>query len=551
MPSNHRVLVIGLDSATFDLLLPWVKEGRLPTLAALLRDGAWGELQSTIPPHTAPAWSTFMTGKNPGKHGIFGLMKLSPDRQHLQLVSSRDRKAQDLWQIISENGKRVIVLNVPVTYPVRPVNGILISGFMTPPSASDIVYPKTEAEKLRAEVGGAFGPNVEGAEILEKDRYESLWNSLNYDLEARAEIAVHLLRREWDFFMIEFQGTDEVQHKFWQFTDPSHPLFDRAKQSKYGPAIMRYYEKVDEVLARILSKINLEDTTVIVVSDHGARSAHKWVSLNNLFWKKGLLNFNNDPWTRLRLLLFKIGITPISLYGLILKLHLTGLIKSIGSEETRSTLRPLFISLKDLDWSRTKLYSLGGWGQIYINESNLSQSERLDFPKKIIDLLLELKDEETGQSIFSKENIHLREEIYHGQFLDDAPDLTALPDSPYTGYADYEFGFNRIVRNVVGVGGTHAMNGILCMAGALTKKRELNQNTSLLDLAPTILYLLGLGIPEDMDGTVIARGIKDDYLASNPPLQASTRRDEPESLNPYTPEEEEQLQRRLKDLGYL
>ena len=436
-----------------------------------------------------------------------------------------------------------------MTYPVRAVNGILISGFMTPPSASEIIYPETEAEKLRSEIGG-FGPNVERAGILEKDRYQSLLNSLDYALEVEAKTALHLLGREWDFFMIEFQGTDELQHKFWQFTDPTHPLFDSAKQLKYGTAIMRYYEKVDQVLAQVLSKINLEDTTVIVVSDHGARSAHKWVSLNNLFWKRGLLHFNNDLWTQLRLLLFKIGITPTSLYSLILKLHLTGLVKSIRTEATRSTLRPFFISLKDLDWSRTMVYSLGGWGQIYVNGSNLSQSDRFDLRKKIIDLLLELEDEATGQPIFSSENIHLKEEIYRGQFLEDAPDLIALPNPPYTGYADYEFGFNRIARNVVGVGGTHAMNGILCMVGALAKKGEL-KNASLVDIAPTILYLLGLDIPVDMDGTILTHGINEKYLASIQPVYRGKTKDTAQGAYGYTEEQEERMKEHLKSLGYL
>lgn len=544
--SKRKVLVIGLDSATFDLLKPWMTDGCLPVLSTLVRDGASGELRSTLPPHTAPAWSSFMTGKNPGKHGVFGLMKLSPDHDRLELVSATDRKAKDLWEIMSDFGKSVVVLSVPITYPVRPVNGILVSGFMTPPSAEDSVYPLSVKDELRQAVG-------ESKPMVEKDLDRSLLDSLFRNLEADARTASYFLKRQkWDFFMFVIQGTDEIQHRFWHLMDPRHPQHDPMKAAKYGGAILEYYERVDRILGQILTETDTQETTLVVLSDHGARPLHNWISLNNIFWRNGLLVFKKDLATRMKLLLFRIGVAPINLYRTVLKLHLTDLRRSIQKEETRATLRPLFISLRDVDWSSTRVYSLGGWGQIYINRNVVTVGDYEKVRNSIIELLLATKDPNTGESIFNRENIHFREEVYHGPFLDEAPDVIALPNPPYQGYPDYEFGFNSVVMEGVGISGTHAMNGIILMKGPTIKVGASLGNPLIADVAPTILYLMGLEIPEDMDGKVITDAIQESHLASNPPRYKNrTAQITTAVSHGYSAQEEERIRKVLRDLGYL
>ncbi len=156
-----RVIVIGLDGATFDLILPWVKEGCLPTFKRLMEEGVWGELKSTIPPLTGPAWSLFMTGKNQGKHGIFDFMVRNPEGYDWITINATFRKGRSFWNFLEEEGRRAIVFNVPVTYPPEHGKGAMVSGFLTPPGAEDFIFPPELGKKLEKEVG-VFHPHYPG-----------------------------------------------------------------------------------------------------------------------------------------------------------------------------------------------------------------------------------------------------------------------------------------------------------------------------------------------------------------------------------------------------
>ncbi len=150
---NFRVLVIGLDGGTFDLILPWVQKGHLPVFKKLMQEGVWGELQSTTPPLTGPAWSSFITGKNPGKHGIYDFMRRNPEGYNWITFNATQRSGISFWRLLGDHGKKVIVFNVPGTYPPEKVNGVLISGYLTPPKASDFVFPAELKRELEKEIG--------------------------------------------------------------------------------------------------------------------------------------------------------------------------------------------------------------------------------------------------------------------------------------------------------------------------------------------------------------------------------------------------------------
>src|SRR4030042_6947088 len=138
---NARVIVMGLDGATFDLILPWVEQGYLPTFKRLMKEGAWGELESTTPPLTGPAWSSFITGKNPGRHGIYDFVKRNPQGYQWQTINATHRDGMSLWRLLSDHGRKVVVFNVPVTYPPEAVNGVMISGDLPPRKAPDFIFP--------------------------------------------------------------------------------------------------------------------------------------------------------------------------------------------------------------------------------------------------------------------------------------------------------------------------------------------------------------------------------------------------------------------------
>jgi predicted AlkP superfamily phosphohydrolase/phosphomutase len=492
-----------------------------------------------------------MTGKNPGKHGVFGFMKLSDKEKNLRLTSSTDRKAQDLWEIMSAYGKKVAVIRVPVTYPTRVVNGILVSGFMTPPNVEDYIYPISLRKEIEQEIGELTPPRSKAP--VKGDLEASIIEDLKSSLERLGRgLPNMLVNHDWDFFMVVFQGTDEVQHRFWHLTDPKHPKFDRTQFAKHGDVILHYYQAVDKIISSMLEMVNLTETTVVILSDHGARALHKWVSLNNIFWRNRLLAFKRDPWTRLKLMLFRVGVTPVTLYRVVWKLNLAGVRNAIRNEETRSSLRWLMLSLKDLDWSATKVYALGGWGQIYLNRSGIQPGEYEDVRRRATDILIAALDPTSGQRIFDSNNVMRREQVYQGSYLSDAPDLIALPDPPYQGYADYEFGFNSPVASSIGISGTHSMNGILILRGPAIKADVKMSTASIMDVAPTILYLMGLPIPNDMDGKVLSDAIRKEHVATRAPAYSDEKgRISQEPSFSYSAEEEERLKKSLKDLGYL
>ena len=132
MKNVRKVICIGLDGATFDLIRPWLSKGKLPNIGRIIKDGVWGELESVIPPVSAPAWTSFMTGKNPGKHGIFGFKKEKQGTYEELFVNRKLIKSETLWKCLSDVGKKVIVINVPLTYPPEEINGYLMSGMDTP-----------------------------------------------------------------------------------------------------------------------------------------------------------------------------------------------------------------------------------------------------------------------------------------------------------------------------------------------------------------------------------------------------------------------------------
>src|SRR5512135_727140 len=187
-----KVFCIGLDGATFDLIRPWAESGQLPTFKKIMDGGAWSELRSTVPPVTASAWSSFMTGKNPGAHGLFDFMQRRRDSYDLAPVSVLDRDGKAVWDLIGEAGKKVIVMNVPVTWPPQPVNGLLITGMLTPRGAENYTYPRELADELRSHIGEYI---VYSDEVYSKGRGDIFMQALKYSAEQRTRAAEYLMQK--------------------------------------------------------------------------------------------------------------------------------------------------------------------------------------------------------------------------------------------------------------------------------------------------------------------------------------------------------------------
>ena len=220
--SSPRLVIIGLDGGTFDLILPWIKAEKLPSIAKVINASSYGRLSSTHPPSTFPAWTTFMTGKNPGKHGIYDFTQHKKNAYGIQFINSTFRRGKTLWQILSECGKRVGVLGLPATYPPEPINGFIICGFDSPVTTgidSSFTYPKELYRELKKQLGPYTITDFQEIRI-EEGWHEQALTKIVQTLDRKAAYAEYLLKKEpWDCFMVLFGESDTVSHHFWMFHD--------------------------------------------------------------------------------------------------------------------------------------------------------------------------------------------------------------------------------------------------------------------------------------------------------------------------------------------
>ncbi len=146
---SPKILVIGLDSATFDVIQPLINQSKLPNLQKLMANGIWGELQSTYPPITPAAWTTFMTGKNPGKHGIFHFVKRKPNSYDVRFCTAKDIHEQTLLDLFAQHGWKVGSVNMPMTYPPLETNGYVVAGVPVPPTGAHAPHPAAPPRRSR------------------------------------------------------------------------------------------------------------------------------------------------------------------------------------------------------------------------------------------------------------------------------------------------------------------------------------------------------------------------------------------------------------------
>jgi predicted AlkP superfamily phosphohydrolase/phosphomutase len=551
-----RVLVIGLDGVPLDLIKPWAQEGKLPTLKSIMDEGVVGPLRSTVPPISAPAWSSFMTGKNPGKTGIYDFLYRRNGSYGFSPNDAHRRDGKSIWNILSAEGKRVGVLNVPMSYPVEPVNGFMISGWMTPYMARDFVYPPHLLDELETEVGPyRIYPN---ATFSEKHK-ESFLEACNQLLDLRTRTALYLMQREpWDFFMVVFFDTDRILHQMWHYLDRDHPWRSSDDAKDKSEPVWRYFQRLDRSIGQLIQQAD-DDTLVMIMSDHGMGPAHNMIVLNNWLLDIGLLQLKDSPLTKLKHRSFKWGFTLRNVHSIVDRLGLAKHAEYKALYSVDAILKMLFLSFHDVDWSRSKAYSFGrSVGPIYINVKGREPQgivkpgrEYDEVRDGITSLAEELTDPRTGRNLVGC--VLRREEIYSGPYLDQAPDLILLPrhdTDKFFGLSD--FGSNQMVQQIYRYSGMHLDHGLLLMMGSQIERGAKLDNANIIDLSPTILYAMGLPIPQDMDGRPLAEAFAGDDAPGVPLLStvptSSPQRSEEAS---YTAEESREIEGRLKQMGYL
>lgn len=561
MPTDkqRRVMIIGLDGASLDLICPWAEAGILPTFQQLMERGAWGPLRSIIPPITPTAWSSFLTGMNPGKHGLYDFTGHKNDSYDTYLVNASHRDGPSLWRLLSQAGQRVVVYNVPITYPPEQVNGVMVSGLLTPAGAKDATWPPELQQELEQAIPG-FNFSPPGMYSRGQDiEFVRSVQALN---QATHRVMRYLMERQpWDFLISVFMGTDIMSHFMWKHMETGGALARESDREVLANAIRDCYRDVDAVLAELIQQAG-EDTYVIVMSDHGFGKMDGYMSVNSWLIERGYLRFKRNPISLMRTMLYRIGFTPLNIYGLLLKLGLADTMRNTARKNiglVGKIIKNVFLSFRDVDWSRTRAYSHGYAGPIFVNLKGrepqgivMPGAEHEALLAEIVTDLKRLREPGTGLPFVGE--IYPGRRIYSGTYVERAPDLVFFPrDWKYAGLGMVEFSSNRWLTPSPDRSGHHRMEGILFLSGPGIRPAQHIQDASILDIAPTVLALMGVPIPTKMDGHVLEEAFGDKLRQ-----QLSITYVEGEDLGQeqlpapdISAQDEEALRRRLRGLGYL
>jgi predicted AlkP superfamily phosphohydrolase/phosphomutase len=567
-----RLLIIGIDSACFDLINPWIAQGLLPNLAGLIRNGVSGKLRSVIPPMSPPAWTSFATGKNPGKHGIFDFTTRRSGTYELEFVNALWRKSDTIWKIMSDAGKRVCTVAVPVSWPPEKINGIMISGIDTPAASGGTAnrsgfWPPEIFEEITHAVGNyLISPNIG---VFETHRVERILCAAGETVSRKMETALYLYKKEpWDCFTVVVGESDAVSHRLWKYHDKNSPFSDEHSERYRGPdPVLQIYRKIDEYIGKICSLIS-EDTAVIIMSDHGhGGNLTKAVYPNRWLERQNILQFKTETKRKLLINKFFRQAKKTALKLLPPNLKKTILRKTDLGSRLESAIR-----FSAIDWSKTRAFfeETPYFPNIWINLKGREPQGIVttgkaynDIREYIAERLYRWTDPETGQPLVKK--VWKREEIYSGPFVEKAPDLI-IDWNTDRGYS-YLFRSSQHIKagqNPVSritsqemkqaKSGDHRDDGLFVAAGKTIRKNKEVKGAYLIDLSPTILYLLGLRIPSDMDGRVLTGIFEEEYLSSHSVEYDTDIRKDIDISEPgesYSDEEKNILASRLRELGYM
>jgi len=504
----------------------------MPALAGLMERGAWGTLRSTIPPLTLPAWSSFMTGRNPGAHGVFAFRRLAPGRYETAgLASAADLRAPTLWDIAGRAGKQVGVISVPPSYPLRPVNGFVVGCMLTPPGE-----PFTHPPELAQEIGD-YSIDLAAPRGLKRDAPDYRERGLPYlegllqQTRQRTAATLTLMRRAWDLLCVVYYAPDRIQHYFWPdlLGSDGDPDIRRALDANSAA--------LDEGIASLVAAAGPE-TNVILVSDHGfGTKPERAFHLNRWLAQHGFLH--ERPFWRLR----------------------RRLIRKLVS----SSRRGLYDAPdRMVDMARTRAWAQTlepGTAGIWVNVIGryplgcVPQGRAYETLRDDIVSGLEGTCDPGGRRVFTY--VRRREETYQGPYVAEAPDIVAVCD-PHFGVIYESVRRDLRARSLfgpfqeLGFTGTHDASGIYLFAGPGIRAAGQHGEYPIESVAPTALYLLGLPVPRSMEGRLFSSLMEPDFLRCHPPQVSDEIGDEAGSAAGWkSAEDEARIAAHLRSLGYV
>ncbi|MCL4303440.1 MAG: alkaline phosphatase family protein [Anaerolineae bacterium] len=552
-----KLLVLGLDGATFNIIKPMIANGELPNLAALMAEGTHGELTSTIPPITPAAWASFMTGTNPGQHGILNFLVYNPLKYNLEAktVSATSLAGLTFWDVMGKVGYRVAVITVPLTYPVWPINGYMVPGNPCPDEAKNNVYPAEFAAELSRPYTfpSWFWSTGTNDEFFHK----------GIEMDAsRTDLMARLIEeKQINAAVIVLGATDRAVHAFWRYHDPEFgATLGIPEEKDFSDAIRQTYRAEDENIGKLLKYVQ-DDTLVMVVSDHGGGpAAVKHFHVNAWLQELGLLRPKQGGGKAV------VGALQVSLSAVRRRLG-TRLVKQImGKLPTKVTeqARGLSKNVAQIDWLATQAFDFPMYPPIEGIELNVigRQPKGIVQPgqayEKLRDYILEqaelLTDPDTGERIIRR--AQRREEVYSGERMELMPDIVLFLNEKYMGGHEINLPLVTPVHKKVleRVNGQHQMEGVLIARhNRIIKKGCTIEGARLMDVPPTILYALDLPVPARMDGVVLKDLFTSEHLAEKPVLFSKDDTGSAVDLEDtgLTPEQEEQIKAQLERLGYL
>ena len=457
-----KVFVIGLDCAEPTLVFERWRE-HLPNLRRLMEAGTYGELTSTIPAITVPAWASMLSSQDPGRLGFYGFRnRADHSYENMTIANARSVKVDRVWDILSRAGKNTIVAAVPQTYPVKPVNGCMVACFLTPSTRGEYTYPADLKWEIKSLVGGEYLVDVPQFRTEDKDH---LLAQIYEMADQQHKVIKHLMTtKPWDFFMHVDMGVDRIHHGFWKYFDERHPKYEPA--NKYEHAIRDYYVHIDRLIGERLELLD-DDTAVLVVSDHGSKPMIGGIAFNEWLKQEGYLALEYKP----------DGIVPLEKC--------------------------------EVNWDKTLAWGSGGYyARLFMNVKGREPNGVIDPAdyEKVRDELKEriaaITDPE-GNCIGSV--AYKPEEIYR-EVTNIAPDLIV-----YFGDLSWRsvgsLGLNRIhtFENDTGPDdANHAQHGLYILADPQARGCGRGPKRHLMDVAPTVLELMGEPIPADMQGRSFA-----------------------------------------------
>lgn len=541
-------LVIGLDGGEWDVIDPMIESGRLPNLAQLKQTGVSGPLKSITPPVSPPAWNSINTGTNPGKHGIFDFSTFG-EEYNRRSINSSDRSATPFWEVLNDQGISTGLFKIPFVYPPDNVDGFIVSGFPTPNTVGDFARPQSVVDCV-----GPIEDLFEDWSLQQAGNYEAFKQNLIEVAERQTEIFLELLQEhETEFSMTVYDGSDRIQHFFWKYFDESHPRYE--PDSPLTGAIEEYYTTVDRGIGRLIDEAG-DDCDVVVLSDHGFGPLSYDIYIDEWLEKEGFLSRRSEESTT-KAASDLLATTLRTAWSAVNQAGLDNIVKSILPSswfQFGSNLQNE--SHHNIVWEETQAFFTTLSGQaLYINledqfsNGSVSPEQYDDVIEEIRASLLSMRHPEVGEELV-KEVIRSDEE-FDGWRLDDAPDLIVRTAPDYTmkgGYSDTLV--QPSTQNTHDRSGDHRIDGILLASGTSFETGSI-EGASVLDIAPTLLYLQESPIPSVMDGSVLTDLFSVTILEERDLVKMDDYGQSKTGGRQWNEEEEAELEKRLSDMGYL